>query len=312
MERKPSQADQPILITGASTGIGNHLARTLAERGLTVYAAARKEADLAELQKIENVVPVQLDVRQPEQVRAAVGQVLAAGKGLYGLVNNAGVGELGLLAGWSDEDLFGIFDINLFGVHRLTNACLDLLVAASGRIVNIGSQGGMLSKKYYGPYTMTKHALENYTETLRQELEPYGVGVSIIQPGGVVSKIGENSLAGTLRHFRNVTGPLQQEAEMVLAALTEPQAVSDEGNSGEESETNRKPSSPQIVTEAVLDALFSPKPKLHYLVGTKWEGDRVIHALLEKLVDENDNPRHNYSRDELISLLDQHIALRKP
>ena len=98
---------------------------------------------------------------------------------------------------------------------------------------------------------------------------------------------------------------------MLLAALTEPQAEPEERNGGEESENNRKPSSPQIVTEAVLEALFSPKPKLHYLVGTKWEGDRVIHALLEKLLDENDNPRHNYSRDELISLLDQHIAMRK-
>ena len=78
-----------------------------------------------------------------------------------------------------------------------------------------------------------------------------------------------------------------------------------------ESETNRKPSPPEVVSAAVYDALFSAQPKLRYLVGTKWEGDRVINALIEKLLDENDNPQHNYSRDELVEFLDKHIQKRE-
>jgi short-subunit dehydrogenase len=307
---------RPILITGASTGIGNHLTRTLAGRGHTVYATARKEADLAELDKIENVVPIQMDVRQPQDIKAALHLVQQAGKGLYGLVNNAGVGEIGLFTTWTDRDLQDIFDVNVFGVHRMTNAFIDLLIEARGRIVNIGSQGGMITMKYYGPYTMTKHALEAYTVALDLELQLHGVRVCIIQPGGIVSNIGANSFPGTLAHFQNARPPFKEEAEHVLAAFSgtgtpEQEETEQEHVELDESETNRKPSPPFIVTEAVCDALFSAQPKLRYLVGTKWEGDRVIHALLEKLLDENDNPRHNYSRDELVALLEQHIASRR-
>ena len=307
------QKDHPVLITGTSTGIGNHLAKYLAERGHTVYGTARNDADLAELKNIKNVVPIQLDVRQPDQIRAAFQLIEQAGKGLYGLVNNAGIGELGPLYNWTDEELHKIFDINVFGVHRMTNAFVGLLVKSGGRIVNIGSQGGMLSMKYFGPYTMTKHALEAYTVALSQELEPYGVRVSIVQPGGIISNISDNSLPGTLTHFQNAPIPFKEEAERVLAGFTQPEENDNNGSQADEPEsaTNRKPSSPRIVSEAVYDALFSPIPKLRYLVGTKWEGDRVIHSLIEKLLDENDNPMHNYSRQELVAYLEQHIAERQ-
>ena len=304
------QKDHPVLITGASTGIGNHLANYLAGRGHTVYGTARKDADLAELKKIKNVVPIHLDVRQPDQIQAAFQLVEQAGKGLYGLVNNAGIGEIGPFTGWTDDELLKIFDVNVFGVHRMTNAFVGLLVKSGGRIVNIGSQGGMLSMKYYGPYTMTKHALEAYTVALHQELEPYGVRVSIVQPGGIVSSIGDNSFPGTLAHFQNAPEPFKAEADRVLEGFSQVEGDEDVHEDEPESASNRKPSSPRIVSEAVFDALFSPKPKLRYLVGTKWEGDRVIHGLIEKLLDENDNPMHNYSRQELVTYLEQHIAER--
>jgi NAD(P)-dependent dehydrogenase (short-subunit alcohol dehydrogenase family) len=297
----------PVLITGASSGIGAHLVQTLVALGHPVFAGARQPADLEALAEIPGVTPVRLDVRDPEQIRQALQTVQQAGLGLYGLVNNAGVGQLGLLPTWPDEDLQAIFDINVFGPHRITNAFVRLLIEARGRIVNIGSQGGMITSKYYGPYTMTKHALEAYSECLHDELAPYGVSVSIVQPGGIVSEIGRNSWPGILAHFQNAEPPFKEEAEAFLASLTEPQEpVPDEP----ESATNRKPSSPAIVAEAVLHALFAEKPKLRYLVGTRWEGDRVIHALMRKLLDENDNPQHNYSRQQLIDILDQHIAER--
>jgi len=299
-----------VLVTGASSGIGNATARYLAERGCLVFGTVRNEKAAAELGAIANVVPLMCDVTKPDQIAAAVRAVEDAGHGLYGLVNNAGLGELGMVSTWTDEELFHMFDVNVFGPFRMMNAFLPLLVAAKGRIVNIGSQGGMLSKNYYGPYTMTKHAIESYTETLRAELEPYGVLASVVQPGGIATNIGAASHEGTVTRFRRAQPPFREEAEQILGFLTAPPSEeAPEEDDAEESEANRKPSSPLIVAEAVYDALFSPTPRLHYLVGTKWEGDRVLNALMAKLLDENDNPKHNYSREQLVALLDEHIAL---
>jgi len=242
-------------------------------------------------------------------------------------VNNAGLGDLGMLSTWTDEEMLRIFDVNVFGPHRITNAFLPLLLASQGRIVNIGSQGGILSKKYYGPYTMTKHAVETYTETLRAELEDYGVLASVVQPGGITTNIGEASHAGTVARFERAVAPFREEADAILGYLTAPPPEAEPSSADEakaaseaaggsaaaasESETDRKPSSPEIVAVAVYDALFSPMPKLHYLVGTRWEGDRVLNALVAKLLDENDNPQHNYSREQFVALLDKHIAERE-
>lgn len=299
---------QAILITGASSGIGKHLTIRLAERGHPVYGTVRKEADMAELSKIENVTPLLMDVRNADQVQSALEKVTQAGKGLYGLVNNAGVGELGMLSTWTDEEMFDIFNVNVFGPHRVTNAFVRLLVESKGRVVNIGSQGGMLASKYYGPYIMTKHAMEAYTAILHDELEPYGVLVSVVQPGGIISSIGGNMMPGTVLHFQRAEPPFKEEAELVLASFEQ---ESEPDPDAPESATNRKPSSPEIVWDAVQDALFNDKPKMRYLVGTHWEGNRVINALIAKLLDENDNPQHNYSREELIALLDKHLAERK-
>jgi NAD(P)-dependent dehydrogenase (short-subunit alcohol dehydrogenase family) len=155
---------------------------------------------------------------------------------------------------------------------------------------------------------MTKHALEAYTLCLHLELEPYGVWASIIQPGGVISRVGENSWRGTLERFKRAQPPFNKEAQAVLQNFEQPVEIDE---NAPESKTNRKPSSPKIVSDAVCQALFSRVHKLRYLVGTKWEGDRVIHALIDKLLDENDNPQHNYARDDLVNLIDQHIEARQ-
>ncbi len=301
-----------VLVTGASSGIGNATARYLAERGCLVYGTVRNETAADELRTIPNVAPVRCDVTKPDEIAEAVRTVTEAGHGLYGLVNNAGLGELGMVSTWTDEELLHMFDVNVFGPFRMTNAFLPLLLEAKGRVVNIGSQGGMLSKNYYGPYTMTKHALESYTETLRIELEPYGVFASIVQPGGVATNIGAALRDGTVGRFQRAQPPFREEAEQILGFLTAPPAEEAGGSAAAagESESNRKPSPPVIVAEVVYDALFAPTPKLRYLVGTKWEGDRVLSALMSKLLDENDNPKHGYSRDDLVALLDQHIAER--
>jgi NAD(P)-dependent dehydrogenase (short-subunit alcohol dehydrogenase family) len=301
------QIGRPILVTGAGSGIGNYLVKYLAARGHIVYGAARRDNDLVALGKITNVIPIRLDVRDIRQVRDAEVFVREQGTGLYGLVNNAGLGELGLLSTWTEDELANIFDVNVFGPFRMTNVFLGLLLKSEGRIVNIGSQGGVITYKYYGPYAMTKHALEAYTVTLNYELEMYGVRASIVQPGGIATDIGARSMAGNVARFKRAEAPFVEEAEQFLAGLE----MAPVANDGEESETNRKPSSPEIVAIAVHEALFSERPKTRYLVGTKWEGDRVLNALLAQLLNENDNPQHNYSRDQLVALLDQQILSRR-
>jgi len=303
-----SENRKAILVTGVSSGIGNHIAKYLAQNGCKVYGTVRKDDDLVALENIDNLTPIKLDVRNQELINQAYDRILADGSTLYGLVNNAGIGGIGILSTWTVQELMDIFDVNVFGPHRMTNTFMEMLVESKGRIVNIGSQGGMITSKYYGPYTMTKHALEAYTDALHQELEPYGVWVSVVQPGGVLSNASENAMPGSIARFERARGSFKAEAEMILESFYTPPSFREVEA---ESETNRKPSSPEIVSKAVYHALFAEQPKLRYLVGTKWEGDRVINGLISKLLDENNNDQHNYSREELVTLLDHHIELRK-
>jgi short-subunit dehydrogenase len=294
-----------FLITGASSGIGFDIVKHLANLNHQVYATARKKTDLDKLDKIKNVIPLELDVTKPDQILKAVSIIKSNNSGLYGLVNNAGLGGLGGFTTWNEAELQQIFDVNVYGPWRMTNALIDLLIKSQGRIVNIGSQGGMITDKYFGPYTMTKHALEAYTASLRLELEAHHVKVSIVQPGGIETDIVSNSMPGIIRRFKRALSPFKEEADQVLESFQKPPSLPDDEP---ESKSNRKPSSVKIVTDAVHHALFSDNPKPCYLVGTKWEGDRVINGLLKKIVQENDNPKHNYSRDELIMMLDKHLS----
>lgn len=301
-------APRPVLVTGASTGIGHCITLRLARQGHRVFAGARKPGDLQALGAIENVVPLELDVTQPAQIEGAIAQVQAAGGGLWGLVNNAGVGGLGPLHTWHDDELQALFDTNVMGPLRLSSACLDLLLAAGGRIVHIGSQGGSITSAGFGPYTATKHALEALAQCQREELAPHGVSVSIVQPGGVATAIGANGRAGTQARLRRALPPFQADALAALAQMDQPAAYrADEL----ESATNRSLSPPEAVARAVEHALFAPVPRARYLVGTRWEGDRVLRNLTERLLDANLGDALRYSRDELVALLDERLAARR-
>jgi hypothetical protein len=113
-----------------------------------------------------------------------------------------------------------------------------------------------------------------------------------------------------IARLRRAQPPFAEEAQQIIAAFENPAPPPEAAEEAPESENNRKPSSPEIVATAVYHALFAQKPRLRFLVGTIWEGDRVINTLIEKLLDANDSPEHNYSRDELIALLDKHLQAR--
>lgn len=307
-------AERVVLVTGAGSGIGWQITADLAARGDTVWAAARRDDDLARLATLPKVRPLKLDLRDTAAC-AALPALLAAEAGrLDALVHNAGVGELGHLAAWTDADLQRLFDVNVFAPLRLTRDLLPLLLAARGRVVCIGSQGGSITQPLYGPYTMSKHALEAFAACLRQELAPHGVAVAIVQPGAVATRIGESSLAPNVARLRATRPPFDAEAPAWLERWQSPPAAAapDSAADAPESASHRRPVPPAKVSAAVLQALDETPPRARYLVGTRWEGDRVIAALLERLLDAAASPSHGLTRDELVARLDEAIAARGP
>lgn len=295
------------LVTGASSGIGLDLSKYLAALGHTVYATVRKQKDFERLEAIENIVPVMADVSNPEQIAQARAFIDQQGTGLDGLINNAGLGHIGFLHTFTEEEIKLLLDVNIHGPVRTTNAFLDLLMTSQGRVVNIGSQGGSVSMAFYGPYTMTKHALEAYTVALGEELKPHGVHVCIIQPGAIATDIFDNGRASNIKRFERAAPPFDEVAKQVIDTLNQPMEFD---GSQPESASNRNPSSTDIVNQAAHHALFSDQPKARYLVGTNWEGNRVINMLIERLLDANDCPSLQYSKEELFEKIEAHMGNR--
>ena len=229
---------------------------------------------------------------------AAAAAVDAAGQGLLGLVHNAGVGGIGLLPSWSDRDVHDLFDTNVFGPHRLTRALLPALLAAQGRVVCIGSQGGSITAPFMGPYSMSKHALEAFAACLRQELAPHGVAVTIVQPGAVATDIGDNGRVANIARLKATPPPFDEAAGAALKSLLAPTPPrADEA----ESASNRRHAAPAAVAAVVMEALFDAQPQLRYLVGTRWEGDRVIAELTARLLDAAQSPSHRWDETTFIA-----------
>lgn len=299
------RSTRPILVTGASTGIGRAATVRLAGLGHPVFATARRAEHLEELAAIRNVTPIPLDVRNPDDAIAALEVVRGAGRGLYGLVNNSGVGGIGPIASFTDEEVRDQFEINVLGVFRLTRTFLPMLLESGGRAVIVGSMGGSISMRYFAPYTMTKHALEAFVTALDLEIRPHGARAAIIQPGGVVTAIFETAREADRRRFVRAPAPFEREAAAVLAGFDDDAGFDP---SRPESAGNRNPSPPEDVADAIQQVLDAPDPPLRTLVGTRWEGNRVLDALMQRIAEANDCPSLNYTRAELLERLDRFLA----
>jgi NAD(P)-dependent dehydrogenase (short-subunit alcohol dehydrogenase family) len=289
-----------VLVTGAGSGIGCATVEALLAQRVPVWAGARQGADLEQLRSL-GARPLRLDVRDATHVQAAAAEVAASGLPLAGLVHNAGVGGIGVLQSWSDADLLDLFATNVFGVHRLTRALLPLLLASRGRIVCVGSMGGSITHPFYGPYTMSKHALEAYAGCLRQELAPLGVAVAIVQPGAVATAIGQKGQAANVARLRATPPPFDTMAAPVLQALLNPEPPRPHEP---ESAHNRRAAPPSAVAERVLQALQMPEVPLRHLVGTAWEGERVIDTLIDRLLDAAASPAHQLTGEALAARIE--------
>lgn len=172
-----------VLVTGASTGIGRATAEFLALKGFGVYAGARKQQDLDELDEINNITSVKLDVTKDEDVKALKDFIISQKTGLFGLVNNAGINYVGPLMELSTDELVIPFNVNLVGIHRLTKEVFPLIYESKGRIIMMSSVNGLIALPFDGPYCVSKFGLEAYSDSLRRELLIHDVKVSIIEPG---------------------------------------------------------------------------------------------------------------------------------
>jgi NAD(P)-dependent dehydrogenase (short-subunit alcohol dehydrogenase family) len=288
-----STVQKAVLVTGASTGIGRKITELLASKGVYVYAGARRDADLKELNAIENVRAIRLDVTIQEEIDAAVATVTKEGRGLYGLVNNAGVAVVAPLIEVDEGDLDFLFDVNVYGPYRITKAFSPLIIASKGRITTISSISGILSGTLFGPYSMSKHAIEAYSDSLAREMERFDVRVSVIEPGNYESEIGK-TLKNRMQAKRVDFEGSAFQAEM--------QAMMDRVGGTPQKD-------PQEVAEAVYHALFDENPKMRYMVVPNLrQAEITIGKAMEELVQLNQGQAYTFDRETLIKMLDEALA----
>jgi len=284
-----------ILVTGASTGSGRMIAETLAAKGHFVYAGARKNKDLKALDAIENIESIKLDVTIQSEIDAAVKTVSESGRGLNAIINNAGVGLMAPLIELDEDDLDFIFNVNVYGPYRITKAFAPLLIESKGRVINIGSIAGVQTRTFYGPYSMSKHALEAFTDALAIEMARFEVKVSIIDPGGFSSNIGKNiyqRLKDKGMDFDQSLYKEEWENNWVLSG-------------GDLSMIK----GPEDIVVKVEHALFDENPQQRYMVvGDAGRADATMRALLHKMLQLNQDQPFTYDRDGLIKLLDEEMA----
>jgi len=286
-----------VLVTGASSGIGRNLAETLAANGYFVYAGARKQADLDALNKIPNIQSIRLDVTKQDEIDAAVKTVRAGGKGLYGLVNNAGIVVIGPITEIDEDELAWILDVNLMGVYRITKAFAPLIIESKGRITNISSISGIITGMFWAPYSMSKHALEAYTDALEQEMALFDVKVSAINPGNYRSKIGIKEAA--VLAAKPYSQPGSPYAEPIAETI---KYLSDRSMYKE----------PDEVTAAVMRALFDESPKHNYMVvPNEGEANWTISKIIEEMAELNADQEYTYSDEELIGMLREATAAQR-
>jgi len=194
-----------VLITGATRGIGRVTARHLSERGFRVFAAGRTPDALATLAAESGgaIEPVRMDVTDEASIAQARDDIdrHTDGRGLDGLVNNAGYGQGGPLELLSDREMRAQYETNVFGLLSVTRAFLPRMrERRSGRVVNVGSIAGHIALPFLGAYASTKHALEGISDALRLELRPFGVHVVLVKPGAINTEFGETEKEGLRRH----------------------------------------------------------------------------------------------------------------
>lgn len=258
-------AGQVALITGASSGIGEATAVELARRGFVVYGAARRVDRMAALAG-RGVQVIEMDVTDDASMTSGVEQVLREQGRIDVLVNNAGYGSYGALEDVPLEEARRQFEVNVFGLARLTQLVLPHLRAQrSGRIVNVSSIGGKMYEPLGAWYHATKFAVEGLSDSLRVELEPHGVHVIVIEPGAIRTEWGGISAESALTRSGDTAYSAQAQA---LARIY---GVADRPGVGAD---------PRVVAAAIGKAVTARRPRTRYAVPTSAKAILLARRLL--------------------------------
>ncbi len=247
-----------VVVTGASTGLGLETALYLAERDFKVYATmrdlGRREAlDQEAMRRKVRLDVLQLDITNPDSIQKAFHTVVQQSGGLYGLINNAGIGLRGYFEDLSDEEIRKVFEVNIYGTMAVTRAALPYMRSAGrGRIVMITSVGGRIGAIGVSAYCSTKFAQEGFGESLSQEVAPLGIQVVLVEPAIIKTERWGMNRAVAKRAFGpdSPYTPWFRESERLADRLVE-----------------TSPTKPIHVAKTVYKALKAKHPRLRYLVG---------------------------------------------
>lgn len=278
-------AQKSAVITGAAMGMGAMKAKKLAERGWLVFAGVLPGADTSELGDNPNIIKVNQDVTSDKSVKASAKKVAKhlGDKGLDLLINNAGIANIGTgpVEGIHLDETKKLFEINTFGMLRVTQAFLPMIrkAAPTSRIINFASGAVRANPACSGSYNMSKWAVEGLTCTLRNELAPFGIEVTSIEPGAVKTHMTANAEETTKSIWSNMSDEVRAVYEPHLLETTTVKMV-EQINAGND---------PDYVTDGVLALLEKSNWRPRYLVGKDVKAMKPMVALLpertvEKLI----------------------------
>ncbi len=288
-----------VLVTGASSGLGEATALGLAGAGCTVYAGVRSEENAERLAEVSPLIrPVMLDVADAGSI-AAAGKLLREqtdGAGLHGLVNNAGICVSAPLECLPIEDFRAELEVNLVGMVALTQELLPLLrmrtavvppAIPAGRIVNISSGIGRVAAPFLGAYAASQFAKEGVSDALRRELAPFAVSVSVVEPGAIMTPIWAKVATGARRVLGAAADDVAERYRGRFEAFVE----------ANETRARTSKTRPEDVAEAVVHAMTARRPRTRYHVGADvWAAaiasrllpDRVLDAVVRRQFREPD------------------------
>ena len=261
-----------VVATGSSTGIGRACVLELDRLGFRVFAGVRKAEDGEALRAVASgrLEPLILDVTDEGDIAAAVDRVAGADpRGLSGLVNNAGVAMRGPVELIPIDDFRRQVEINLIGQIAVTQAFLPALRKARGRVVFLSSIGGLVANPYMSPYHASKFGIEAVGDALRQELRPFGIEVSIVEPGSVATPIWEKG-KGTAKSIR---GRLTSEQEALYGEKVARMAEVVE-------QVGARGVAPEKIASVIAKALTAGRPRTRYLVGADARAMVLLRRLL--------------------------------
>ncbi|HEY8278427.1 MAG TPA: SDR family oxidoreductase [Bdellovibrionota bacterium] len=249
-----------VIVTGASSGIGKAAALRLASRGYEAWAGVRSAKDSAFWESVPHASPLLLDVTQETSVQSAMDRLRPLLKDAQEvhLVNNAGIAVAGPVEGVSIQRWREQFEVNVFGLVRITQALLPFIRATRGRIVNVSSVSGLATSPYMGPYSASKFAVEAISDALRRELRQFGCKVIVVEPGPIATPIWEKNLERKEKLLADLSEEIKNiyrhELELFQKGVKH---------------TARNAAPVERASGAIEKALLLRNPRTRYVVGRK-------------------------------------------